>query len=119
MGESTNPRQSRLRLLARQNRGRTEYKTYFADLTLLLKTDLADSDKLDLVETDRLFAAHVKLYQESKRHPQCYFQKTRTYEPAIAWSRVSAEAGRALHGSEGILFIGPFEYCGAIKVDVA
>jgi hypothetical protein len=82
----------------------------------LLKLEIADSDRLDLEATDHLFAAHTKRCQESKQQPQLYFQKTWTYEPAGAWSNECARAGDALRGVTGAIFVGPYEYCGAIRV---
>lgn len=117
MSESAHSRQhSRRQLLARENRGRTEFKTYVAELAGLLKLNIADSDRLDLETTDRLFAVQVKLSQESKLQPQHCFQKTWAYEPIKVWSDVCASIGDALRGLAGVLFVGPYEYCGAIKV---
>lgn len=117
MNESTHSRQRRLHLLVRQNRGRTEFKTYVEDLAALLKVRIADSDRFDLEATDQLFAAHMKARQESMQHQQRYFQKTWPYEPTRVWLGECARTGGALLGLTGVLFVGPYEYCGAIRVD--
>lgn len=100
------------------NRGRTEFKTYVEELARLLELEIADSDRLDLEATDRLFAAHVNLSQEDKHQPQHCFQKTWANEPREVWSGICVRVGGALRGIRGILFVGPYQYCGAITVDV-
>jgi hypothetical protein len=117
MDESAHSRQRRLQLLVRQNRGRTEFRTYIGELAGVLEAKIADSDRLDLQTTDQLFAAHVNGRQESTQQPQRYFQKTWTYMPIRVWSGECARIGAALRGIHGILFVGPYKYCGAIKVD--
>jgi len=79
--------------------------------------EITDSDRLGPQTTDQLFTAHVKLRQESMHQPQRHFQKTCTYIPTVVWSGECARIGGALHGIQGVLFVGAFEYCGAIKVD--
>jgi hypothetical protein len=116
MDESTHSRQRRIQLLVRQNRGQRDFKTYVEELSGLLKVEIADTDRLDLEATDRLFAAHTKWCQESTHQPQHCFQKTWTYEPTSLWSGECARTGGALRGLTGVLFVGPYEYCGAIRV---
>ena len=59
----------------------------------------------------------MKRRQESMRQPQRYFQKTWAYVPTGVWSGECARIGAALHGIHGVLFVGAYKYCGAIKVD--
>lgn len=109
-------RQRRLQLLVRQNRARVEFKTYSEELEKLLKVKIEDQDRIGLETTDRLFAAHTKELQQNLHQPQNCFQKTWTYEPTRAWSDECDRLGGALHDLEGVLFVGPFQYCGAVRV---
>lgn len=117
MDELKHSRRRRLQLLARQNRGKTEFRSYLGELAGLLEVEIADSDRLDLQATDQLFAAHKKRRQEHHQ-PQHCFQKTWTYMPTGVWSVECARIGGALRGIHGVLFVGPYEYCGAIKVEL-
>lgn len=109
-------RQRRLQLLSCQNRGRAEFKTYFEDLERLLAARITDRDRLDLETTDQLFAGYTKGFQESRDQSQHYFQKTWTYEPTGVWTGECDRVCDALAGHVGILFAGPYQYCGAIRV---
>jgi hypothetical protein len=102
--------QRKLQLLARQNRGRTEFKTYFEDLERLLNVPIAEPDRLDLQTSDQLFAAYTHGLQESRNQPQRCFQKTWSYETIEAWMVACDRAGIALSGSAGVLFVRPFKY---------
>lgn len=117
MSDSAHSRQHRLALLARRNRGRTEFKTYAEDLARLLTVESLISDTLDLEATDHQLAANKKGLQESTHSPQLRFQKTWAYEPTKIWSRECARAGALFRGRAGVLFVGPYEYCGAVRVD--
>jgi hypothetical protein len=117
MDESLHARKRRLQLLVRQNRGRTEFKTFVEELSGLLKVEITDSDRLDLEATDLFLAAYLKACQENMHQPQQCFQKTWTYESTDVWSGICARTGSALRGPPGVLFVGPYEYCGAVKVD--
>lgn len=116
MDESTFSRQRRLQLLVQQNRGRTDFKTYVEELASLLNMEISDPDRLDLEATDQLFAAHTKGCQESMHQPQRCFQKSWPYEPTEVWSSECVRIGGALRGVAGVLFVGPYDYCGAIRV---
>ena len=116
MKDSTHSPKRRVQLLVRKNRGRTEFKTYVGELARLLRLEIADPDRLDLEATDELFAVHTRCGQESTRQPQHFIQKTWTYEPISVWSGECAHIGDALRGLAGVLFVGPYEYCGAIRV---
>jgi hypothetical protein len=109
-------RQRELQLLVRRNRGRTEFKTYFEDLERLLAMKIADTDRLDLETTDQLFGAYTNGLQKSKDQPQHFFRKTWTHEPIRAWTVECDRIGGALAGKDAVLFVGPYEYCGAIRV---
>ena len=82
----------------------------------MLDTRIAIQDRLDLELTDELLAANRRGLQEHRHQPQRYFQKTWSYDPANVWSGACERIGDALRSQEGILFIGPYECCGAIKV---
>lgn len=109
-------RQRRLELLVRQNRGRTEFKTYFDDLELLLNLRIAGRNRIDLETTDQLLIAYSRGLEESRNQPQQHFQKTWPYEPTGPWTSECERIAKALHSEEAVLFIGPYEYCGAVRV---
>lgn len=115
MDESAESRQRRLRLLVRRNRGQTDFRTYFVALEHLLGSEIPEPHKLDLQTTDRLFAAYKQLLQESADRPQRRFQKTWAYEPSALWFSECVRIGATLQGLGGVLFVGPYEYCGAIN----
>ena len=92
------------------------FKSYFEDLERLLAIKIAGRDRLDLETTDHLFEAYTNGLQKSKDQPQYCFRMTWTHEPIRAWMVECERIGGALAGKGAVLFVGPYEFCGAIRV---
>jgi len=109
---------TRLQLLVRQNKGSTEYQYYATELAHMLGTDIHSMDILDLPETDRLLTAHRIQSVRSNKEADFAFKKVWNYKPMDPWSRFCRCLAEKLCGETAILFIGPYEFCGAVKVSV-
>src|ERR1700737_208397 len=80
-----NPNPSKLDLLVRRNKGRTEHPYYATELSHVLKTEVRPTDILDLEETDRLFSAHRAQSVRSSKEPDFALKKVWRYEPMAVW----------------------------------
>src|SRR5579859_7149417 len=107
--------QTRLQLLARRNKGRTEHQYYATELSHLLKTAIGSSDVIDLEETDRLFSIQRDQSTRSYKETDFAFKKTWTYKPTEPWVESCRRFGEKLRGESVVLFVGPYEFCGAIR----
>ncbi len=107
---------TKLQLLVRQNKGQTEHQYYATELSHLLKTAVGPSDVLGLEETDRLFSAHRAQSARSYNEADFAFKKTWNYKPTDSWLESCRRLGQKLRGEPAVLFVGPFEFCGAVKV---
>jgi hypothetical protein len=114
-----NPTSGKLGLLIRRNKGRTEYPYYATELAHLLKTEVRPSDILDLEETDRLFAVHRDQSVRSSKNDEFAFKKMWKHKPTIPWLDVCRCIGEKLGGETAVLFAGPFEFCGGVKVSTS
>ncbi|MGA9528494.1 MAG: hypothetical protein WBS24_10290 [Terriglobales bacterium] len=107
---------TRLELLVRQNKGRMEHQYYATELSHLLKAQIAPSDIFDLAESDRLLSSHRRQSVRSNNERDFAFRKTWNFQPIGPWSSTCCSLGRKLQGEPTVLFVGPYEFCGAIKV---
>lgn len=111
-----NQQPSRLEILVRKNRGRTEHKYYTTELSHRLKLQISPADVLDLEETDRIAAIYYsqakRAYEEQGFAYACIWG----YEPIALWFEACRRLGEKLYGQPAVLFVGPYEYCGAVRV---
>jgi hypothetical protein len=114
-----NPTPGKLGLLVRRNKGRTEHPYYATELAHVLKVEVRPSDILDLEETDCLFAAHRDQSVKSSKEIDFAFKKMWKYEPTTVWLGLCRCLEEKLRGETAVLFAGPYEYCGAVKVAAA
>lgn len=110
-------RQSRLALLVRRNKGRVEYPYYATELSHLLEIEINQSDVLELEETDRLSSTHLAEAAQSNKEAGFAFKKTWKYKPLDLWSNFCRNLGKELFGEPAVLFVGPYEFCGGLKVN--
>lgn len=109
--------QTNLQLLVRQNKGRTEHQYYTTELSHRLKAVIGPDDVLDLEETDRIFSTYREQSRRSSKEIGFAFRKVWAYKPAIPWVELCRRIGERLRGQVAILFVGPYEYCGAVRVN--
>jgi hypothetical protein len=107
----------RLSLSVRRNKGRTEYAYYATELAHMLKIAVSSSDLLDLEETDRLFAVHRDQSVRSANDVGFAFKKEWKYDLKPAWLSVCECLGDKLVGELAVLFAGPYEFCGGLRVN--
>jgi len=108
---------SKLELLVRRNKGRREYQYYATELSHLLKTSIGPNNILDLGETDRLLACHRENALRSNKESSFAFRKKWPYEPLRVWSAACRVLGSKLGDEPAVLFVGPYEFCGAVRLD--
>jgi len=113
-----NNKPGKLELLVRRNKGRTEHPYYATELSHLLKTEVRPTDILDLEETDCLFTRHRDQSIRSGKEPDFAFRKVWKYEPKDSWLGSCHCLEEKLRGEPAVLFVGPYEFCGGVKVGV-
>ncbi len=111
-----NPKQTKLELLVRRNKGRTEHPYYATELAHILKTEVSPADILDLEQTDCVFSAHRAQSVRSNKETGFAFKKAWKYEPTDTWLSFCKCLEERLHGETAVLFAGPYEFCGGVKV---
>src|SRR5258708_30096301 len=107
----------KLELLVRRNKGRVEYPYYATELSHILKVKVGPADVLDLEATDRLFAQHLENSTRSSMQADFSFKKAWKHEPVTDWLRACQCLGERLRGERAVLFAGPYEFCGGVRVD--
>jgi len=110
-------RANKLQLLVRRNRGRTEYQYYATELSHLLRAEVLTNDILDLEQTDRIFSAHRAQSVRTNKEAGFAIRKRWNYKPIDPWLCACRYLGKKLQGEASVLFVGPYEFCGAVKVD--
>jgi hypothetical protein len=113
-----NPKPAKLELLVRRNKGRTEHPYYATELAHVLRTEVCPTDILDLEQTDRLFAAHRDQSVRSSKEVDFAFKKVWKYQPTAVWLGLCQCLEEKLRGEMAVLFAGPYEFCGGLKVGV-
>jgi hypothetical protein len=108
----------RLKLLVRRNKGRTEHSYYATELSHVLKTEVRPVDILDLEETDRLFSHYCDQAHRSSKELGFAFRKVWKYDPTAPWLASCRCLEEKLRGEPAVLFAGPYEFCGGVKVDL-
>lgn len=107
---------NKLEILARRNKGRTEHQYYPTELSHRLKSRISPVDVLDLEETDRIasiyYAQSKRAYEEQGFAYACIWR----YEPIAPWVESCRRLGEKFHEQPAVLFVGPYEYCGAVRV---
>lgn len=109
----------KLGLLVRRNKGRTDHPYYATELAHVLKAGIRPGDILDLEQTDHLFAAHRDQSVRSNKEIGFAFKKKWKYEPTTEWLVLCRCLEERLRSETAVLFAGPYEYCGAVKVDAS
>jgi len=113
-----NPKPAKLQLLVRRNKGRTEHPYYATELSHILKTEINPADILDLEQTDHVFSDHRAQSVRSSKETDFGLKKEWKYEPTGLWLRFCKCLGERLRGETAVLFAGPYEFCGGVKVGV-
>jgi hypothetical protein len=108
---------TRIQLLVRRNKGRTEHLYYVAELSHLLGTPIEPNDILDLEETDRLLSIHREHAIRGNKELNFVFRRKWNFLPTRRWSGACSRVASVLIGQPAVLFVGPYEFCGAVKVD--
>jgi len=111
-----NSKATKLALLVRRNKGRTEHPYYATELSHALKTEVRPSDILGLEETDLLFTRHRDQSVRSGKEPGFSFRKRWKYEQKDAWLALCRCLEERLRGEPAVLFAGPYEFCGGLKL---
>lgn len=106
----------KLELLVRRNKGLTEHPYYATELSHLLKVDISPSDILTLEETDRAFSIHRSHSLRSSKDMSFAFRKKWKRDPVSHWLRACLCLAEKLHDDSAILFAGPYDLCGAVKI---
>jgi hypothetical protein len=107
-----------MELLVRQNKGRTQYPYYATELSHVLKMGVRPIEILDLEQTDRLFSVHRAQSMQRSTEPDLAARKVWNYEPVTVWLSTCKCVEERLRGEQAVLFAGPFEFCGAVKLSV-
>lgn len=110
------PQSGKLEILVRRNKGRTEHPYYATELAHILKTEIRAADILDLEETDRLFSTYLAQFARVNVEPGFGFKKVWKYNPVFAWSNICHCMQEKLRDQPAILFAGPYEFCGGLKI---
>jgi len=113
-----NRQSAKLGLLVRQNKGRTEHPYYVTELSHVLRTELHTKDILDLEETDHLFSRHRDQSIKISKELGFAFKKVWKYEPTDLWLASFHQLGERLRAEQAVLFAGPYEFCGGVKLSV-
>lgn len=108
---------TKLELLVRRNKGRTEHQYYTTELSHLLRKHIEANEILDLEETDRLLSIHRESARRMSKELNFVFRKTWKFLPTWPWSVACSRLASVLIGQPAVLFVGPYEFCGAVKVD--
>jgi hypothetical protein len=107
--------QTKLQLLVRRNKGRTEHQYYATELSHLLKAAVGPCDILDLEETDRLSSKQRTELAKSYKEIAYAFKEAWEYKAMASWTESCRRLGQKLRGESAVLFVGPYEFCGAIR----
>jgi hypothetical protein len=108
-------RQRRIEILARRNRGLAKYPNFLTRLSEILHADI-QRDVLDLPATDQLFQAHCDQSKKAHADPSLAFKAVWPFDAESAWTDRCSEIGERLQEIRSVLFVGPFEDCGAVCV---
>lgn len=111
-----NPKPANLQLLVRRNKGRTDHPNYATELAHILKTEINPADILDLEHTDRVFSAHHAQSVRSNEETDFGFKRVWRYEATGVWLSFCQCLEDRLRGETGVLFAGPYAFCGGVKV---
>ena len=106
----------KLELLIRQNKGRVEHPYYSIELSHILKIDIHPTDILDLQQTDLLFDLHQAQSVRGNEEKDFGFKKVWRYEPKTTWVCLCDCLKEKLLNEAAVLFAGPFEFCGGLKI---
>jgi hypothetical protein len=112
---TTSPTSEPLRYSVRRNRGTSDFPHYRSELSHLLVIELQPTDIVTLEETDRLFAAYQASAVRASEDEE-FAIRGRWRLDNQCWIATCKEIGQELSEEDAVLFIGPYEYCGAVKV---
>jgi hypothetical protein len=104
-------RQRKIELLVRQNEARREHPYYLTELSHVLKHAITEDELFDLETTDKLFSQSM----DASKHSRSILQKTWPLQPNSVWIRVCFCLAEHLGCEPVVLFVGPYNLCGAIK----
>jgi hypothetical protein len=93
-----------------------ECPSYATELSHLLKAEIHPSDILALEETDSFLSIHHAQAGRSAKEKGFAFKKTWRYKPLATWTNLCRELGEKLCEVPAVLFVGPYEFCGGVKV---
>jgi hypothetical protein len=80
----------------------------------MLGGPIPSKDRLDLSATDHLFASFKAAVKATP-----IMKRSWPYVPDPAWADCCKRIAESLSGERAVLFVGPFQYCGAVRVDLS